>query len=323
MLNAAALPGIAVLSGPGGVVYRVAFSPGGTLLAVGSGALGTNGEGEVTLWDVATRRPIGAPLVDRAGAVKSLAFSPGGATLAVGTADGAVSLWNVAAGGLVGPALPVDAVAEETGGAISVAFSPGGKTLAAVTSDGEVWVLDLATGRWADVPLAGDTGLVDSAAFSPDGKTLVTSILAAHSIASLTTATFKSTVQLWDPATGRPVRAAPLAFGAGTTYSVAFSPDGRTLAVGGLDGTVLLWDVATGQEIGAPLAASAGPASSLAFQPGRRDADRRQHRRHDLAARRGLSSDPVSYLCQAAERPLSRAEWTRYVQGPAYQDICP
>ena len=51
---------------------------------------------------------------------------------------------------------------------------------------------------------------------------------------------------LWDVATGQPK---------GHTnyvYSVAFTPDGRTLASGSLDNTIILWDVTTGQPKGAP-----------------------------------------------------------------------
>jgi WD40 repeat protein len=46
--------------------------------------------------------------------------------------------------------------------------------------------------------------------------------------------------------------------------SVAFNPDGERLATGSQDGTVRLWDVATGQEV---LALRPGTAESLAFSP--------------------------------------------------------
>ena len=46
---------------------------------------------------------------------------------------------------------------------------------------------------------------------------------------------------------------APLKGHTGTVTSVAFTPDGRTLASGSGDMTIMLWDVATGQPKGAPL----------------------------------------------------------------------
>jgi WD40 repeat protein len=47
---------------------------------------------------------------------------------------------------------------------------------------------------------------------------------------------------------------------------VAFSPDGKTLASGSArSGTIILWDVATGQPIGAPLAGHTGGVLSVAF----------------------------------------------------------
>ena len=59
----------------------------------------------------------------------------------------------------------------------------------------------------------------------------------------------------------------PLQGHTGTVMSVSFTPDGRTLASGSGDRTIILWDVATGQSKGAPLKGHTNTVISVAFTP--------------------------------------------------------
>ena len=106
------------LTGGGGSVSSVAFSPDGTMLAV------AHEGGGIHLWNAVTGRPL-ARLAGaaRRGGVDSMAFSPDGQLLAAGEGDGHTYLWNVAAGTLT-------ATMRNPGSVVAVAFSPDGRILA-------------------------------------------------------------------------------------------------------------------------------------------------------------------------------------------------
>lgn len=199
------------LTGPGGLVATVAFSPDGTRLAA------SDYDNRVWLWNLAdpgNPYPFGSPLTGPETAVDSLAFSPDGRYLATGAAYGTIRLWNLPGSVLTGP-----------GGEINtVSFGPAGQTMAASDTKGTVWLWDLTASGHPGRMLTVGTGSTDSA-LSPDGRILA---------ATTSLITGNSEVLLWDVAAPtRPVRLAPLMFPHATPEVVAFSPDGKTLAVGG------------------------------------------------------------------------------------------
>ena len=144
------------------------------------------------------------------------------------------------------------------------------------------------------------------------------------------------TVRLWNPATGQPV-GAPLRATSSTVYgapAVAFSPNGTLLATGELDGTVRVWNPAADRPVGAPLQTGSGPDGGVigvAFSRSGKllasvslDGTVRLWNMATQGQNAAKKRDLVLYLCALAGRPLTRAEWARYVpQGLAYQRVCP
>ena len=189
--------------------------------------------GEVSLWDLKTGQPkANLPVKDIP--VHSVAFSPDGLTLATSSSgvERGTQLWDVKTGQLKG-------TFKKAAG--TVAFSPDGETLITGIGESKLRLWDVKTlQEKTTLPVSSN-----SVAFSPDGQTLASVFRAQVKLwpESLSLASvYGDEVRLWDVKTGQ----ARVTFQQhGAVKSVAFSPDGLTLASGSDNGTVKLWDLKT------------------------------------------------------------------------------
>ncbi|MEQ4304498.1 trypsin-like peptidase domain-containing protein [Plantactinospora sp. B6F1] len=241
----------------GGAGLGVALSPDGSLLAAGGG------DNSVRVWQTATGRQM-AVLAGHEKYVTSTSFSPNGRLLASGSADGTVRLWDVRDGRAANvPVLRPPGGDEFVKEAV---FSPDGRhVIAGLNRSRSVqwWrVVDGASVR----SFVGHTGGVVSVGFSRDGHTVLsgsvdrsailwraqTSVIdQSHTPTAvafspdrrLLAVTRGTVVTLWDMTRQSVVRE----LNTGVIDSLSFRPDGAELATAGADGTVRLWNIATGQ----------------------------------------------------------------------------
>ena len=215
------------------------FSPDGRLIAVGLKRKG------IGLWDARTLKRDGPPLLETRGEVKALSFSSDGRTLAAVTGNGQASIWDVQSRSLRHGG--IRAYGEQVG----IAFTKDGKTLAVAGSDG-IGLWDAETGESSGriqtyLPYGG------TPAFSDDGALLAVSVGGGG----------VPRAEVWDVA--RRSRVAAMEGGPeGDALSVALTPNGEKLALGGYGKVVRLWDVRTRKPIHV-LDTGRGGATSLEF----------------------------------------------------------
>ena len=211
------------LPGHGGFVSSLAFTPNGGLLLAGYG------DGRVYLWRVADGTQIN--LAEGIDAVYAVAASPDGHWLASGGADGTLRLWDART------AAPLTSLVAYEKDALALAFSPDSTILASSGDGGVVNLMRMADN--ARLAMLSDTkSPVHTIAFSSDENDETTLALGLAD----------GSVRLWTPGEGGARSFVPDAH-AGSVNTVAFAPDGRTLASSSGNDTVRLWRVSDGQNL--------------------------------------------------------------------------
>ncbi|MEE9512596.1 MAG: protein kinase, partial [Anaerolineales bacterium] len=213
---------------------RVAFSPDGRTLAIGSSYIF-----ELRLWDTRTGEEI-IDLIQDSLPISDLDFSSDGRYLAASTVYRNIKVWDVGSGMEIGVVTGLDSQVD------GIAFGPEGKHIAAIDRAGTVRIWDITpvTERSSEssapyeitelVFLQDIPDKASDVAYSPDGKRVAVVVPGTG-------------IFVWDVPSGEPVL--EIAGVSEIESEIVFSPDGKLLASGSDRLGAGIWDAATGEQI--------------------------------------------------------------------------
>jgi WD40 repeat protein len=202
--------------------------------------LSWSADGTLRLWDAATGQQID-PEMRHEGPVRGAIFTKDQRRILSWSADGTLRLWDAATGQQIGPDMRHEG---PVGGAI---FTKDQRRILSWSADGTLRLWDAATGQQID-PEMRHEGPVGGAIFTKDQRRILSW-------------SADGTMRLWDAATGRQI---------GLAMRQLAPVDGAIFTNGGLrilswsayvgfrvgaekptlEGTLMLWDAATGERIG-------------------------------------------------------------------------
>ena len=229
------------LTGHKETIYSVDISPGGTTIASSSN------DKTIRLWNLNTGE-VRKIMRGYRNPVNKLRFNLNGHILATADRKHNIRLWDTASGKYL---ITLNGLTDA--GIITMAFSSDRKTLTSVGYAhkfyvGKLHVWNINTGELKhEISINPTNGYSASSfsskvLFSPDGETLAITLSKTPSDNSRRV----HAIVLWDVQTGKIKDT--ITGHTSTVSSISFSPDGNTLASGGNDKTIRLWDLATGEQ---------------------------------------------------------------------------
>ncbi len=276
-------------------IYAVAYSPDGKFLASGSV------DNTVIIWNREYEVPV-QTLRGHANDVIQLAFSLDGKFLVSADRDGQILEWDVQDDLPLGESQPISgftllhAEFDPTDKVVTVDLKDGeivvstadrtlpiGKPIQdfpegfsshlALTPDqqaialggrGLITIMDLTSSQpLLNQPITGQSEYVTSLAFSPDGQTLASGGCYNRNEDGVCPT---GIIYLWNANTGVQL-GDPIIGHTSWVQSLAFSPDGKTLASGSVDNTILLWDLSKREVVGIPFVGHHDQVNGLSFSP--------------------------------------------------------
>jgi len=239
-----------VLSWHNDAVWEVAFTSTGEVLASASA------DQTIGIWDMSAQPSLIKSLDGNLGQIYGLDFSPDNSLLAAGGQTG-IEVWDWREGKQV-----MEMMGDHEEPVICLDFSPDGETLASGGMDSKIILWDVSTGKMIGEPLTEHQTTVNDLAFSPSGDILISVGCSSPD----TEFCERGEMIIWD-LSGQQISSQTLTIHAHNIWTLAFSPDGKTIATGSADETIQLWDVASGEEVGDPILGHEVGVTSLAFSP--------------------------------------------------------